>query len=58
MSTHVPGFQSFFGIFASFYIGQISHLIGLISSKLQINIIIIYITLKYLQTFYEFCKKK
>ena len=25
MSTHVPGFQSFFRIFASFCIGQISH---------------------------------
>ena len=24
MSTHVPGFQSFFRLFASFYIGQIS----------------------------------
>ena len=25
MSTHVPGFQSFFQVFASFGIGQISH---------------------------------
>ena len=25
MSTHVPGFQSFFMYFASFCIGQISH---------------------------------
>ena len=25
MSTHVPGFQSFFRFFASFCIGQISH---------------------------------
>ena len=26
MSTHVPGFESFFRIFASFCIGQISHM--------------------------------
>ena len=26
MSTHMPGFQSFFRFFASFHIGQISHL--------------------------------
>ena len=25
MSTHMPGFQSFFGFFASFCIGKISH---------------------------------
>ena len=25
MSTHVPGFQSFFRFFASFFIGQIHH---------------------------------
>ena len=25
MSTHMPGFQSFFSVFASFCIGKISH---------------------------------
>ena len=25
MSTHLPGFQSFFSLFASFYLNRISH---------------------------------
>ena len=35
MSTHVPGFRSFFRFFALFCIGQISHQQKLLSSKVQ-----------------------
>ena len=37
MSTHVPGFQSFFRFYASFCIGQISHQLSSIRVKPDMN---------------------